>query len=58
MNSYEELTREEVVSNIRKISEEAKEELSKEKIDEKKLFQLRYRQLIQGLYLQTTTKNN
>lgn len=52
MTSYDELTKEEVIKNIRNTAEEINNEENKEFSDAEKIFKLRYRQFIQGLYLQ------
>lgn len=45
------ISQQEVIEQIKNISEQIDEELEKEKIDDEKLFKLRYAQFIQGLHL-------
>lgn len=45
-----------VVNKIVETDDEIKKTLSEDKIDKEKLFKLRYRQMIQGLYLQNDIK--
>lgn len=57
MADYTVLERADVVQQIVDTDDEIKKELEKEKIDEEKVFKLRYRQMIQGLYLQDVNNN-
>lgn len=46
-----------VIKDIRNISDKINEELEKDEIDNKKVFELRYQQFIKGLYLSTGFNN-
>lgn len=48
----------EVVEEIKKTDAELKKELEKDNFDKDKIFKLRYRQMIQGLYLQDINNIN
>ena len=50
--AYDYLEDKDVVQGIVETDEAIKKALSEEQIDEKKIFKLRYRQMLQGLYLQ------
>lgn len=52
MNYYDLIDRKDVINRIIEIDEKTNDVLSQENVDEKKLFKLRYQQMIQGLYLQ------
>lgn len=52
MVDYNSLTKEDVISNIRKTSDELMDEYEKEEIDKEKICKLMNRQLMQGLFLQ------
>lgn len=42
---------ENVLENIKNISEQVKDEMNKDEYDKEKIFKLMYSQMIQGLYL-------
>jgi hypothetical protein len=48
----------EVVDKIKETDAELKKELEKDNFDKDKIFKLRYRQMIQGLYLQDINNIN
>lgn len=48
----------EVVNKIKETDAELKKELERDNFDKDKIFKLRYRQMIQGLYLQDTNNIN
>lgn len=58
MDCYNEHTQEGIKQQIIDIAEEINDEMSKEKVDEKKVLKLRTQQLMQGLYLQTANNEN
>ena len=51
------MNNEEIIEKFIDNAQEINEELEKEQIDEEKLFQLRYKQLVQGFYLNQTNIN-
>lgn len=56
MYNDDDLLQEEVINNIKKISEQINEEMDKDDINDEKIFKLRYAQFIQGLYLNLNNK--
>lgn len=56
MYNDDDLLQEEVINNIKKISEQINEEMNKDDINDEKIFKLRYAQFIQGLYLNLNNK--
>lgn len=46
-----------IVNGVLDITDQIEEELSKEKIDKKKLCKLRFEQMLRSIYLQNTSPN-
>ena len=48
---------EKVIENIKKINDDINNTLKQDEIDKERLFKLRYAQMIQGLYLNSSMMN-
>jgi len=50
-NPYYAIDEKEIVNELKKLDNKVREELSKPNVDKKKLYELRFQQLMKGIYL-------
>lgn len=48
---YNSIDQKEIINEIQKIDNQVMEELSKENVDKKKIYELRFQQLMKGLWI-------